>query len=115
MIFTGDNGTTASVIVPPFVPAQGKGSPYEGGVNVPLIVSGPAVQSPGREEGALVAAVDLFATIAELAGVDVAAVIPPWVVLDSVSLVPYISNAAQTPLRATVLAERFHGRTWDAT
>jgi arylsulfatase A-like enzyme len=48
--------------------ARGKGSVYEGGLGVPLIVSGGGLARRGDRESALVASVDLYATIAELAG-----------------------------------------------
>lgn len=115
VVFMGDNGTSGSVTVPPFRTDHGKGTPYEGGVNVPLIVAGPSVQDPGREHGALVAAVDIFPTIAELAGADVDRLAPPWVALDGVSLAPYLHDANQAPLRRTVMAEYFRGPTWAAS
>ena len=112
VIFIGDNGTPGMVSEAPFLPNHGKGTPYEGGVNVPLIVAGPAVVSPGREEGALVAAVDLFGTALQLGGIDVAGVLPPQVPLDSMSLVPYLRDPNQGPLRSTVFAERFENLKW---
>ena len=51
-----------------YVRAHGKGSVYEGGVAVPLIVSGRGVTRIGERESALVSSVDLFSTIAALAG-----------------------------------------------
>ena len=49
-----------------------KGSVYEGGVAVPMIISGRGVTRAGERENALVSSVDLFATIADLAGTDTA-------------------------------------------
>ena len=69
-IFIGDNGSPGGV-------AQGynsrrvKGSIYQGGINVPLIVSGKGVNRFGTTENALINTTDLFATIAALAGVSV--------------------------------------------
>jgi hypothetical protein len=100
------------VAEPPFLPSHAKGTPYEGALHVPLIVTGPIVQSPGREEPALVTAVDLFATVAELVGSDPASVIPPWVEVDAVSMVPYLTSPGQTPLRTYALAEAFSGSTF---
>ena len=45
-----------------------KGSVYEGGVAVPLIVAGAGVTRAGERESSLVSSVDLFATIANIAG-----------------------------------------------
>ena len=71
IIYMGDNGTPRRVV-------QGhgrlhaKGSVYEGGVAVPMIISGRGVTRAGERENALVSSVDLFATIADLAGTDTA-------------------------------------------
>lgn len=104
VIFFGDNGTPGQVSVAPFVPSHAKGSAYEGGVGVPFIVSGPAVVAPGREVSALVSAVDVFATIGDLAGVSMA---PPFIRQDSVSFAPYLADPTQTPLRDVVYSEGF--------
>jgi arylsulfatase A-like enzyme len=63
----GDNGTPDFAIRPPLDPADAKGSVRELGVHVPLLVTGPDIE-PGSVSRALVHTVDLFATIAELAG-----------------------------------------------
>ena len=104
VIFIGDNGTPISVADDP---SHAKASVFEGGINVPLIMSGPGIAQPGREVDALVNATDLFATVLELAGVDVASTVPGSVKLDSVSVVPYLADASQTPLRTHVFSELF--------
>ena len=68
VIFMGDNGTASAVTQPASERARAKGTLYEGGVHTPLIVSGASVARAGQREGALVGAVDLFPTIAQLAG-----------------------------------------------
>jgi hypothetical protein len=80
---------------------------YEGGVHVPLLVAGACVLAPGTVCDGLVHAVDLFPTAAELAGVDVAATVPPEVVIDGVSLLPYFAVPSQPSLRATIFTEFF--------
>lgn len=107
ILFLGDNGSLPAVIEPPFDPQHGKGTVYEGGVNVPFLVKGPPVQVPGSECTALVNVADVFATVAELAGIDPAAVLP-GVTLDSFSLVPYLADPAAPPVRAYNYAEFFH-------
>ena len=92
IIFIGDNGTPGNVIQPPWN-AHAKGSLYEGGVRVPLLISGPDVVNPGRESTAVVHAVDLFSTILEFAGLSPAVVVPGSVSLDSRSLVPILKNS----------------------
>lgn len=72
IIFIGDNGSPKKVDQYPGT-KHGKGSIYQGGVNVPLVISGNGVRL-GREESALLNTTDLFATIAEIAGVTMASV-----------------------------------------
>lgn len=110
VIFIGDNGSIQNLAEPPFVGSRAKGTPYEGGVNVPLVIAGPAVATPGREVSALVCAVDVFATALELAGALPA--LPPWVAVDGKSLVPYLKNPSQTPLRKFAFTEQFTGALW---
>ena len=105
VIFVGDNGTPPVVCLPRFLPAHAKATVYEGGVNVPLLVSGPNVAS-GSECLALVNLTDLFATIAELAGVD-PAVWLPTTKLDSVSIVPYFTDPSRPSERWYTYTERF--------
>jgi arylsulfatase A-like enzyme len=64
-----DNGTPSEHIRPPFQMERGKKSLYDGGTHVPLIVKGPTVSTPDIQRDQLVHVVDLFPTIAELAGV----------------------------------------------
>jgi arylsulfatase A-like enzyme len=68
IIFMGDNGTPAQVVQTPFDSKSAKGSLKEGGIRVPFFVSGPNVKN-GRDES-LINTSDLFATIAELTGID---------------------------------------------
>ncbi|MCA8977107.1 MAG: sulfatase-like hydrolase/transferase, partial [Planctomycetes bacterium] len=112
VLFIGDNGTVQRQSVAPFDGTRSKGTPYEGGVNVPLIVSGPIVQQPGREVTALACAVDLFRTVLELAGAGRA--VAPFEDIDSVSLLPYLTDPAQTPLRQFAYTEEFTGTAWPA-
>lgn len=107
VIFIADNGSASEVVVPPFDPEKAKSTVYEGGVHVPLIVAGPRVLAPGSVCDALVHAVDLFSTAGELAGIDLQAALPPGLVLDSVSLLPYLADASAPSLRATVFTELF--------
>lgn len=112
IIVLGDNGTPRNILEPPFM-APGKGSVYEAGVNVPLIVAGPIVSSPGREVASFVHSVDMFHTIAELAGVNARNAVPANVELDGISIVPYLKNANQRSLRQFGFAEKFGSTTTD--
>ena len=106
IVYLGDNGTTSQVVQPPFDAGQAKGTLYEGGVNVPFIVAGAAVDQPNRESNALVSAVDLFATGLELMGVDVGSTVPPSTTIDSRSLLPIITNRSNN-VRDWVFTELF--------
>ncbi|MBN1675390.1 MAG: sulfatase-like hydrolase/transferase [Kiritimatiellae bacterium] len=117
LIFLSDNGTTSEATQPPYDPNRTKHWVYQGGVRVPMFVAGAGVASPGRTTDGIVNMTDVFATILELAGVDLAAGIPgprgPPVALDSVSLAPYLMNPDQACLRRHVYTEQFddnHGR-----
>jgi arylsulfatase A-like enzyme len=108
VIFAGDNGTEKPVVLPPFDPSQAKGTLYEGGLRVPLIVAGPDVALPGRTVGAPVELVDLYATALELAGVRLArAQLALGLELDSVSLLPYLRLPDAPAQRRFAYAERF--------
>jgi len=107
IIYVGDNGTPGRVVQAPFDQTRSKGSIYNGGMQVPLIVAGPAIETPGRAVNALVNGTDLFATIIEMAGLDVAATIPPNVTHDSVSLMPYLRDPNAEPIRGWIMSELF--------
>jgi arylsulfatase A-like enzyme len=74
IIFLGDNGTPGQVAQSPYERRKAKGSLYQGGINVPLFVTGPGVSRIKEREEALVNTTDLFSTIASLAGVNVSKV-----------------------------------------
>ena len=103
IIFFGDNGTKGVAQEAPFDPADGKGSLYNSGVNVPMIIVSPLIHPGlrGTECDGLVSTSDLFATIAELTGGDGSSE------LDSVSMAPYLSNPAQPSIREFIFAEKF--------
>ena len=64
IIFIGDNGTPNSVLRG-YPNRHGKGSMYEGGLRVPMIISGNGVSRIGEEESGLTQVNDLYATIIE--------------------------------------------------
>ena len=67
IIFIGDNGTPSGFIQN-FPSNHGKGTLYEGGMRVPLIISGKGVDRINESESHLNHAADLYATIVELTG-----------------------------------------------
>jgi arylsulfatase A-like enzyme len=106
VIFIGDNGTPGEVVQPPFPSTRAKFTLYEGGIRVPMIISGPVVANPRRENTNLVHTVDLFATILELAGAKLHEVLPTNTLFDSRSLLPILTNGPVPP-RDWVLSEQF--------
>jgi arylsulfatase A-like enzyme len=117
IIFIGDNGTPIAVQQPPFVNTNvpetlvgnghAKFTIFEGGSRTPLIVAGPDVASPGRTNDTLVNEPDLFSTIQELAGINVAATLPTNVIIDSVSLLPALKADVIRPT-PFVIEEQFN-------
>ena len=69
VIFIGDNGTPTGVIQN-FPSDQCKGTVYQGGVHVPMIVSGAGVTRQNEQENAMVNVLDVYATVLELAGAN---------------------------------------------
>lgn len=67
IIFIGDNGSPRRVIQSPYRATQAKGTVYQGGIHVPLIISGSGVTQKGTHESAFINSTDLFATIADIA------------------------------------------------
>ena len=71
VIFIGDNGTPKAVIdTRIYNVSHGKGTLYQGGIATPFIVSGQGVTRINARESALVTATDLYATIAQVAGIS---------------------------------------------
>lgn len=96
IIFIGDNGTSGQV-VQEYNNRRAKGSVYQGGVNVPMIISGAGVSRRGTED-ALINTTDLFSTIADIAGVANSDI------NDSKSFKPLLTNEI-SPIRDVVYTE----------
>lgn len=108
MVFViGDNGTPRRAINEPHEPMHGKTTFYQHGVRVPLIVSGPLVGKPvpagGHACSALVDAVDLWSTIARLAGAE----LEFGPVVDGVSFLPLLRNPARSGARSGSFSQLF--------
>jgi len=69
IVYIGDNGTPNNVLQN-YPNRHGKGSLYQGGVHVPMIVAGAGVTRQNEEENAMVHAIDIYATILELSGTE---------------------------------------------
>lgn len=92
VILVGDNGSPGAVVST----TGQKATVFEGGINVPMIIAGPEILNFRTD--AIVNTVDIFATIASLAGYVSTAE-------DSVDLTPLLSNPNQQ-LRDFVYVER---------
>ncbi len=101
VILISDNGTAGPAVVPPFVQSQSKGSLFQGGIHVPLIARAPGCTPSVRHE--LVSATDIFATLADLAGVAP----PPDPQRDSVSFHPLLFAGGGGAVRQHVFSEFF--------
>ena len=73
IIFIGDNGTPNEV-AQEYNSHRVKGSLYQGGINVPMVISGKNVTRIKDTEDALINITDLYATIANIAGVNVSTI-----------------------------------------
>ena len=117
IIFLGDNGTENRFQQLPYLytnatpdgNGHAKFTLYEGGSRTPLFITGPDVVSPGRTNNTLVNEVDLFQTIQELAGINVAATLPPDVIIDSKSLLPALQADVIIPA-PYMFGEQFNER-----
>ena len=87
ILYIGDNGTPRQVVDGSVYGNGSKGSLTEGGLRVPMVVSGAGVTRQNVRETALINSSDFFATIANLAGSSVTAV------EDSESFKSLLSNA----------------------
>jgi hypothetical protein len=98
IIVLGDNGTIGSAVKLPFDSSRAKGTAYQTGVWVPLVVAGPLVKAPHRDVRSMVNIVDLFQLFGEIAGIDVHRAVPRTI--DSVAMLPYLTNPNQKSVRA---------------
>lgn len=98
----GDNGSPGVTVLPPFDVAKVKGSLYEGGLNVPMIVAGPGIPS-GTRCDELVHATDFFATIRELTGFGP----PSRGAEESISFAPLLMDPASPGARSHLFVHRF--------
>lgn len=106
IIFIGDNGNTARTAQITDL-TKAKGTVYEYGIHVPLIIAGPSVVNKGRVSHALVNTVDLFSTVLEQFGYNNwRNQIPANKPVDSKSLMPVIQNLTDS-IRPWVFSELF--------
>jgi arylsulfatase B len=97
IIFVGDNGTPGEVVIEEegltFSSSHAKGTVYEGGVNVPLIIAGGINMGVDSAEVTdLIQVQDIFPTILAVANASTTAN-----VIDGQSLIGYLDAHAETP------------------
>lgn len=98
----GDNGSPGMTVGPPFTLDRVKGSVYEGGINVPMIVAGPGIPA-GMRCDELVHITDMFATVRELCGFGP----PSQGAEDSISFVPLLMDPTVAGARSFLFLHRF--------
>ena len=101
IVVIGDNGSFLTVVNSPFDPGRSKGTPYQTGVWVPLVISGANVVAPGREVKSMVNAIDLFRLFSEIAGINPRLYVPKGRPLDAKPMLAYLTNPNQESIRAT--------------
>jgi arylsulfatase A-like enzyme len=112
IIFLGDNGTDETVSQGVYPPGHAKGSLYQGGIHVPLVISGPSVKEGGRRSKVLTNTNDLFATILDLTDTPWRENKPAEWGGESHSLLPILLSSEPPPFeRQWVMAETFTGKT----
>lgn len=107
VIFVGDNGTAKPILASPYPSSHAKGTLYESGIRVPLLIAGSGVASPGRLATGVVNTVDLFPTVLALAGISQ----PSGVKLDGISLLPILQNSSGGTRRSWAYSEQFSSAT----
>ncbi len=105
IIFLSDNGTSGEVAMSERPQYRFKGTVYEDGIRVPLVISGPKIEHPGRRVDELVNITDLYSTIVELAGGQ-KTLDNMRIQRDSRSLTPYFANEKPMAGRSWIYAER---------
>lgn len=103
VVIIGDNGSFGPTVKLPFDATRAKGSAYQTGVWVPLIVAGPLVEQPDRDVEHMVNSVDVFRLFADIAGVNVNEVVTRQI--DAEEMMPYLTNPAQAAVREINFAQ----------
>ena len=108
IVFLGDNGSPGNVIIEepgiPFDQTHGKGTLYEGGIHIPLIVAGGA--NTGIDAGEvydLVLVQDVFSTILAIANAT-----PSSPLVDGQSIIGYVDAETPEPTARQMLYSDLH-------
>lgn len=101
VVIVGDNGSFGPTVraTDGFSVTRSKGTVYQTGVWVPLIVAGAKVAAPGRSVDAPVNITDLYRLFAEAAGVDADVAVPPSHRIDGKPMLAYLTDPGTRAIR----------------
>lgn len=107
VVIVGDNGSFGPTVraTDGFDVSRSKGTTYQTGVWVPLIVAGPQVKRPGRTVDALISTADLYGLFADIAGIDARTTVPSSHRLDTVPMHRYLTDPGAVPTRTVNYTE----------
>jgi len=98
IVIVGDNGTLGGSVKLPFDLSRAKGTAYQTGVWVPLIVAGSLVDRPNRDVPHMVNIADLYQLFGEVAGIeDVQRRVPRQ--LDAQRMLAYLTHPGHGSIR----------------
>jgi len=98
IVIVGDNGSIGNTVKLPFDVSRAKATAYQTGVWVPLVVAGPMVKSPGRDNTSLTNATDVFGLFGEVAGLNPSKAAAPRKI-DAMPMLAYLTNPGQSDIR----------------
>ncbi len=107
VLFVADNGTPTETIQFPYATNQCKGTLFEGGIRLPMFALGAGIVSTNRWTDALVHAVDIPATLLEMAGVNLATTMPTNLNFDGRSFAAVLHDEPWNPTEPLILSENF--------
>ena len=99
IIIAGDNGTLATMVNLPFDPTRAKGTAFQTGVQVPLIVAGAGVGDVGVMRRQMLSLIDVHGLILDVAGVPLPTADAPF---DPVSPLAVMERALQAAPRGRI-------------
>ena len=105
IVVIGDNGSFLNTVKAPFNAIRSKGTIYQTGVSVPLVMAGGPTASPGRAVDSMVNCVDLFQLWGEVAGINVHAAVPAGRKLDCFPMLQYLTTPDAAQVRTYNYAE----------
>jgi arylsulfatase B len=105
-VFIGDNGTVSKLCLAPDS-TKCKGTVYEPGVHIPMVIAGPQVVSKNRYSHALVNTIDIFSTVLACTNYNNwQTLIPSTTIVDSKNILPILKNTADS-IRPWIFTELF--------